>query len=77
MKLRLVELQVENSQARKIRAKKLGRNWQDSNEILYYYGLPYISEIIKTKLISTHYNDLLASHFDIKKIPELVAKNNY
>ena len=36
IKLKLVELQAENSQARKIRAKKLGRNKEDSNEILYH-----------------------------------------
>ena len=77
MRLRLVELQAENDQARKIRAEKLGRNWEDSDEILFHQSLPYISEIIKTELISRYYNDQLAGYFGIKKMQELVARKNY
>ena len=36
IRLRLVELQVENGQARKIRVEKLDRNWEDFNEILHH-----------------------------------------
>ena len=77
MRLKLVELQAEDGQARKIRAEKLGRNWDDSNEILHHQGLPYVLKIIRTELISRHYDDLLAGHFGIKKTRELVARNNY
>ena len=67
MKLRLVKLQAEDGQARKIRAEKLGGNWENSDGILYHQGLPYISKIIRTELISRHYDDPLASHFGIEK----------
>ena len=77
MRLRLVELQVEDSQVRKIRAEKLGRNWEDFDGIWHYQGLLYISEIIKTKLISMHHDDLLAGHFSIKKTQELVTRKYY
>ena len=77
MKLRLVELQAENSQARKIRAEKLGGNWEDFNGILYHQGLPHVLEIIRTELISRYYNDLLASYFGIEKTRKLVARKYY
>ena len=67
MRLRLVELQAENGQAWKIRAEKLGGNWEDSDGILHHQGLPYISEIIRTELISRHHDDPLAGHFVIEK----------
>ena len=67
MRLRLVELQVEDSQARKIKAEKLGENWQNSDKILHNQGLPYIPEIIKTELISKYNHNLLVSHFGIEK----------
>ena len=75
--LRLMELQAENGQARKIKAEKLGRNSEDSDRILHHQGLPSIPEIIRTELISRHYNNLLAGHFGIEKTPELVARKYY
>ena len=45
--------------------------------MLHHQGLPYVPEIIQTELISRHYNDLLAGHFGIKKIRELVAQKYY
>ena len=77
MRLRLVELQVEDGQARKIRAEKLGGNWEDSDRILYHQGLPYVPEIIKTELISRYYHDPLADNFSIEKTRKLVAKKYY
>ena len=67
MRLRLVELQAEDGQAQKIRAEKLGRNWEDSNRILYHQSLSYVPEIIRTELISRHHNDPLAGYFGIEK----------
>ena len=61
----------------KIRAEKLGGNWEDSDRILHHQGLPYICEIIKTELISRHHNDPLAGYFGIEKTRELVAKKYY
>ena len=77
MKLMLVELQAENSQARKIRAVKLGRNQKNSNGILNHESLPYIPEIIRTELISRHHDDPLAGHFGIEKTRELIARKYY
>ena len=77
MRLRLVELQTEDGQARKIRAEKLGENWEDSDGILHHQGLPYIPEIIRTELISRHHDDPLAGHFGIEKTRELVARKYY
>ena len=67
MRLRLVELQAGDGQAQKIRAKKLGGNQEDSDEILYYQGLLYIPEIIQTELIRRHHDDPLSGHFGIEK----------
>ena len=62
---------------RKIRAKKLGKNKEDSDKVLYYQGLPYISKIIRIRSISKLYNDPLAGHFGIQKIQKFVAKKYY
>ena len=67
MRLRLVELQAEDGQARKIRVEKLGRNWKDSDKILHHQVMPYVFEIIKTELISRHNDDPLAGYFGIEK----------
>ena len=77
MRLRLVELQAEDSQARKIRVEKLGGNWEDSNKILHHQGLPYIPEIIRNELISRHHNNLLVGYFGIEKIQELITRKYY
>ena len=68
MRLRLVELQAEDDQTRKIRAEKLGGNLEYSNKILHYQGFPYISKIIKNKLISKHHDNPLVGHFGIEKM---------
>ena len=39
--------------------------------------MPYVFEIIRTKLISRHHNDPLAGHFNIKKTRKLVARKYY
>ena len=77
MRLRLVELQAEDGQARKIRAEKLDGNWEDFDGILHHQDLPYVLKIIRTKLISRHYDDPLAGHFGIEKTRELVARKYY
>lgn len=45
--------------------------------MLYHQGLPYIPEIIRTKLISRHHNDPLAGRFGFEKTRELVARKYY
>ena len=76
MRLRLQELQAEDEQARKTRVKH-SEGWDDINGVLHDQGLPYIPEIIWTKLISRYHDNLLAGHFSIKKIRELIAQKYY
>ena len=45
--------------------------------MLHHQALPYVPELIKTKLISRHYDDLLAGHFGIEKTQELIAREYY
>ena len=40
--MRFLELQDEDKEAKKLRSKKLLKNWKDIEEILYYQGLLYI-----------------------------------
>ena len=40
-------------------------------------GLPYVSEIIRSKVISCHHNDPLVGHFGIDKTRELVDQKYY
>ena len=77
IRLRLVELQAENGQARKIGAEELSGNWENSDRILHHPGLPYNLEIIRTRLISRHHDHPLAGYFGIEKIRKLVARNYY
>ena len=77
MRLRLEELQAEDGQVRKIRVENLNGNWKDFDGILPYQGLPYVSKIIRTELISMYYYDLLAGHFGIKKTRKLIARKYY
>ena len=78
MRLRLQELQKENKQARKLRAEQPVKDgWKDINDVLHHQGLPYVSEIIRTELISRHHADLLVGHFGIEKTRKLVARKYY
>ena len=78
MRWKLQELQEEDKQARKLRAKQLVKDgWENINGVLHYQGLSYVPEIIQTELISKHHNYLLASHFGIEKTHKLVARKYY
>lgn len=45
--------------------------------VLLYPSLPYVSEIIWSKLINRNHNNPLASHFRINKTCELIARKYY
>lgn len=47
---------------------------KNADKILLCESFPYISEIIRTELISKHHNNALANHFDIDKTQELIAQ---
>ena len=72
MRLRLLELQAKDKQARKTKAKH-SEGWDDIDGVLHHQGLPYVAEIIRTELISKHHDDPLAGHFGIEKTRELIA----
>lgn len=66
--MRFLELQDNNKERKKLRSKKLLKNWEDIEKVLNYQGFLYISKFIYSKLISRDYNNLLVSNFGIKKI---------
>ena len=55
----------------------MGDGWEDVKGVLQYHDLPYVSEIICSKVISRHHNDLFAGHFGIDKTRELGARKYY
>ena len=83
MKLRLHKLQVEDEQARKLRAnqqldQQLGQQgWDDINGVLHHQGLSYVPEIIRMELISRHHDNPLAGYFGIEKTRELLSRKYY
>ena len=78
MRLRLQELQSKDKQVRKLRAEQPVKDgWEDINNVLHHQGLPYVSKIIRTELISRYHDNLLAGHFGIKKTHKLVAWKYY
>ena len=73
MRLRLHKLQAKDKHACKLRAEQLVKDWQDIDGMLHHQGLLYVLEIIRTELISRHYNDPLAGHFEIEKTQQLFS----
>lgn len=57
------------SRGLKVQKTKLER-WlkKNADKILCHQSLPYVLEIIRTKLIKRYYSNLLASYFKIDKI---------
>ena len=78
MKLRLSELQ-ENDEEVKLfrRVAGLLEGWEDVEGVLQYQKLPYVSEIIRSEMISCHHDDPLIGHFGIDKTRELVGRKYY
>ena len=76
MRLRLQELQADDEQAQKTRAKN-SEGWDNIDGVLYHQGLPYVPEINRIELISRHHDDPLAGHFGIEKTRELIARKYY
>ena len=77
MRLQLPELQDENEEAKALRAVGLPEGWEEVEGVFQYQGLPYIPEIIRSKVISCHHDDPLAKHFGINKTRELVGRKYY
>ncbi len=78
LRLRLPELQAEDHEAWKVREQGLKDGWEEyADGVLCHQGLPYVSEVIRTELISRHHDDPLAGHFGIEKTRELIARKYY
>ena len=67
--MRLPELQNNDKEAKELRSEQvLLEGWEDIEQVLHYQGLPYVSKVIRSELISRHYDNLLVGHFGIEKI---------
>ena len=79
MRLRLYKLQAKDEQTQKLSANQQldQQGWKDIDGVLHHQNLPYVPEIIRTKLISKHHNNPLAGHFGIKKTRKLVVRKYY
>lgn len=77
IQLRLLELQENNVEIKKIQSKDLPEGWKDIDSVLQYYGFQYVPEIIRTKLISYYHNNQLVGFFSIDKTRKLEAKKYY
>ncbi len=75
--MRLPELQDDDKEAMKLRSEGLPEDWEDIEQVLHYQGLPYVPKVIRSELISRHYDDPLAGHFGIEKTLELIARKYY
>lgn len=76
MRFGLSNLQKLDLKTWKFRAKRLDE-YKKIDEILFHQKLPFIPEVLQTKLINRHHDDLLAKHFDINKRKELIDQKYY
>ena len=77
MHLRLPELQDNDKEAIVLKAGSLPEGWEEVEGVFQYQGLPYVPEIIRSKVISCYYNNPLAEHFGIDKTKKLVDRKYY
>ena len=78
MRLRLSELRENDEEAKLLRSSaSLPEGWEDVEGVLQFQGLPYVLEIIRSKVISRQYDASLTGHFGINKTRELVGRKYY
>ena len=75
--MRLPKLKNNDKEAKKLRSEGLPKDWEDIEQVLYFQGFPYVPKVICSELISRHHDNLLASHFGIEKMQELIARKYY
>lgn len=73
MKMRLLKLQNNDKKARKLRSEKLSEDWKDTEKVIYYQSLLYISKVICFKLINKYYDNPLIGYFRIEKTQKLIT----
>lgn len=64
--MKLLKLEDNDKEAKKLRLKRLLEGWENIEEVLYYQSLPYFSEVIRLEVISRYHDNPLAGHFGIK-----------
>ena len=77
IKMRLLEPQNDNKEAKKLRSEQLSESWDDIKQILHFKGLPYITKFICSELISRHHINFFTDHFGIEKTLDLIARKYY
>ncbi len=75
--MRLPELQDDDKEAMKLRSEGLLEGWENIEQVLHYHDLLYVPKVIRSELISRHYDNLLAGHFGIEKTRKLIARKYY
>ncbi len=65
--MKLLDLQDDDNEAKKLRSEGLPKGWKDIKQVLYYQGLSYIPKVICLELINRHYDNPFAGHFSIEK----------
>ena len=77
MRLGLSELRKSNEESKKIRVKGLKDGYKEVDGVLHHQRLLFVPEVIRTKFISRHHNNPLASHFGIDKTRKLISRKYY
>lgn len=68
MRLQFLKLQNNDNWAKTLKlATGFLEGLEDNKQVLWYQGLPYISEIIRSKIINYYHNNLFAKYFEINK----------
>ncbi len=75
--MRLPELQDDDKDAMKLKSDGLSEGWKDIKQVLHYQGFLYVPKVIRSELISRHYNNPLAGPLGIEKTRKLIAKKYY
>ncbi len=69
---------MEDHETWQLRKQGLKDGWEENVEgVLCHQDLPYVPKIVRTKLISRHYDDPLVGHFGIDKTRKLIAQKYY
>ena len=75
--MRLLKLQNDDKEAKKLRLERLPKSWEDIKKVLYYQSFLYVPKAICLELINKYHNNLLIGYFGIKKMQKLITKKYY